>query len=113
MKSLLSKLWADDKGAIVTPEIVLILIITVIGLIPGLVALRNTSNASMATIGNELLALQTGFSFAPFTIIGSPNGNTIATVDGAVFVVSTPTFLKSTSTGTVNTFASVPVNPAP
>src|ERR1700722_1571515 len=113
MRSLLSKLWADDQGAVVAAEIVLILAIAVIGLIPGLVALRNTTNAALATIGNELLALQVGFSFAPFTIIGSPNGNTIATVDGAEFLVTSPTFLASTRTGTVVNFSAFPVSAAP
>ena len=112
MRNLLTKLWADDKGAVVAPEIVLILAITVIGIIPGLVALRNTTNASLATVGNSLLAIQTGFSFAPFTILGS-GGATIATVDGAVFTVTAATFLVSSSVGTTNTYASTAVNPAP
>jgi hypothetical protein len=112
MRSLLSKLWSDDQGAVVAPEIVLILAITVIGIIPGLVALRNTTNAALATVGNELLAIQTGFSFAAFTILGS-GGNTIASVDGAVFTVSGATFLISSSVGTVDTYHEVAVNPAP
>jgi hypothetical protein len=106
-------LWADDGGAVISSELVLVLAIVVLGLIPGLVALRNTDNAALATIGNQLLALQAGFSFAPFTIIGSLNGETIASVDGGQFLASSPTFLMSTSVGTVNTFGSVPVNPAP
>jgi hypothetical protein len=113
MRSLLSTFWVDDMGAVVAPEIVLILAITVIGLIPGLVALRNTTDAALATIGNELLALQVGFSFAPFSIIGSPAGDTIASVDGAQYSVSGITFLASSSAGTTNTFSSLSVNPAP
>src|SRR5438105_4168242 len=57
MRSLFSKLWADDKGAVVAPELILIVGILVIGLIPGLVALRNAEDASLADIGNELLAI--------------------------------------------------------
>jgi len=113
MRSLLSRLWDDDKGAIVAPEIVLILALTVLGIIPGAIALRNTTNASLATIGNELLSLQVGYSFAPYTIIGSPGGNTIATVDGAVFAPTTPTFLLSTRAGTTNAFNTNTVSPAP
>ena len=113
MRVLLSRMWADDQGAIIAPEIVLILAIGILGIIPGLVAIRNTSNAALATVGNELLALQVGFSFAPFTIIGSPNGCTIATVDGAEFLVTSPTFLASTRTGTVVNFSAFPVSAAP
>jgi hypothetical protein len=112
MYSLLSKLWADDKGAALAPELILIVVLTVIGIIPGLIALRNTENAALATLGNELLSIQTGFSFEPFTILGS-GGNTVATVDGGFLSVTGATVLVSSSVGTTDSFAQTAVNPAP
>ena len=53
--SLLRRVWAEDHGSVVTAEITLILAIFVIGLIPGLVALRNATNASMATCANIMM----------------------------------------------------------
>jgi hypothetical protein len=112
MRSLLSKFWADDKGAVINAELILVVTLTVIGIIPGLIALRNCENASLATTGNALLAIQTGFSFAPFTILGS-GGNTIATVNGGFFSVTGATVLISSSVGTTNSFTQTAVNPAP
>ena len=112
MRSLLSKLWSDDRGAVVSAELILVVSLTVIGIIPGLIALRNCENAALATTGNALLAIQTGFSFAPFTITDS-SGATIATVNGAVYTVSGATFLISSSQGTYNTSSQIAVNPAP
>jgi len=111
MRSLLSKLWADDNGAIVSAEIVLVLTILVLGLIPGLVALRNTTNAALATIGNELLSLQVGYSFASFSIV---SGNTtIAFVQGAQFVNTGAVILSSSNTPTGATVSATAVSPAP
>ena len=112
MRTLLSKLWADDKGAVISAELVLVLTLVVVGLIPGLIALRNTENASLATIGNELLSLQTGFSFATFSIVGT-DGTTIATVNGGQYNPTGTQTLISASTPTGIVFTSVPVSPAP
>src|SRR5438067_1440505 len=95
MRSLLSKMWADDKGAVVAPEVVLVVALTVIGAIPGLVALRNAENASLADLGNALLAIQTNFSFAGFAIVSSPGGATVAQVGGASFTAANTTFFAS------------------
>src|SRR5947207_10354117 len=111
MRSLLSRLWADDAAAVVAPEILLILALTVIGIIPCLVALRNAQISSLATMGNALLALQTGFSFAPFTITDS-SGNTIATFDGAEFSGGNATYFTSAEGNSVSISGEV-VDPAP
>jgi hypothetical protein len=83
MHSLLSRLWADDKGAIVSMELVLIGTLLVFGLIPGMVALRNATNAALATQGTELLSAQTGFSFSGYSILVGTT--TIAQVNGNSF----------------------------
>ena len=70
--SLLSQVWVDDRGSVVTAEITLILAIFVIGLIPGLVALRNATNASMATCANiMMLWCQSGSSGSSMTTFQS------------------------------------------
>ena len=93
MPALLAAFWADDRGAVVSAELVLLVALLILGIIPGLIALRNCENASLATVGNSLLAIQTGFSFAPFTI-ESPKvapatpAHPIASVYGASFQVT-------------------------
>ena len=112
MRSLLSKMWADDRGVVVAPEIILIVTLVVIGIIPGLIALRNSEDAALATLGNELLSIQTGFSFEPFTITCT-GGATIATVNGGFLSVTGATFLFLSSVGTTNSFAETRVDPCP
>ena len=55
--------------------------ILILGIIPGMVALRNSIIASMATIGNILTTVIPSFTFSGFAIIGTPGG-TIARVQG-------------------------------
>ena len=95
------------------PELILIVVLTIIGIIPGLIGLRNTENASLATLGNELLSIQTGFSFEPFTIVGSGRAPTIATVNGGFLSVTVgdgPGFLER---GHHEQLRATAVNPAP
>ncbi|HVS38941.1 MAG TPA: hypothetical protein VMS17_25510 [Gemmataceae bacterium] len=111
MQSLIAKLWTDDRGAVVSAEVVLVISLTVIGIIPGLVALRNAENASLADIGNALLAVQTSFSFAGFSIVAG--GTTIATVGGVSYSASNTTFFTSAESNDNFTTVVPPVNPAP
>lgn len=49
MKRMLTKLWRDDQGAVISSELVLVLGIGTFGVIPGLVALRDTVNKGLAS----------------------------------------------------------------
>ena len=82
VSNLFSRLWDDDQGAVISTELVLVLGILVFGLIPGLVALRNSVNAALATIGNILGRITPSFTFSGYAIAGSPAGSTIALVGG-------------------------------
>ncbi|OWK44976.1 hypothetical protein [Fimbriiglobus ruber] len=74
--TLLRRLWDDDRGAIVTTEIILIMGILVFGLIPGLIAVRNSGNATLATLGNILLNIIPSFTFSGFSIAAAGGGTT-------------------------------------
>ncbi len=81
MRELLFRFWNDDSGAVVSVEILLIICILIFGLIPGLVALRNSMNATLTTVGNLLITLIPSFTFSGFAIIGTDGmGNTITVV---------------------------------
>lgn len=81
MSNLFRRLWADDRGAVISTELVLVIGILIFGIIPGLVALRNSIIAALATIGNTLNALVPSFTYSGFVVGGSPGGN-IAQVQG-------------------------------
>ncbi len=80
MSRLLIKLWDDDNGAVISVELILIIAILIFGLIPGLVALRNSGIALLATLGNLANSLIPSFTFSGFqilagtTVIGQVNG---------------------------------------
>jgi hypothetical protein len=86
----LRQLWNDDQGAVISVELVLIISILVFGLIPGLIALRNSGIALMATLGNMANALVPSFTFSGFTILAGtpPNQTTIVQVNGVSFTPS-------------------------
>jgi Flp pilus assembly pilin Flp len=81
MSNLFCRLWADDRGAVISTELVLVIGILIFGIIPGLVALRNSVIAALATIGNTLTNIVPSFTYSGFSIAGSGNGN-IALVQG-------------------------------
>lgn len=86
----LRRLWDDDAGGVISVELVLIISILIFGLIPGLVALRNSGIAFMATLGNMANALIPSFTFSGFAILvgDPPNQTTLVQVGGVTF---TPT----------------------
>ena len=61
MRKLLSKLWADDDGFIVSIELLFIAVILVIGLIAGWANLRVAIVTEFTTLANAVLALNPGF----------------------------------------------------
>ena len=54
MRKLLARLWRDDRGALLAAEWVFLGTILVIGLIPGMVAVRNALNTSMLKAACQL-----------------------------------------------------------
>jgi len=54
MRKLLAKLWRDDGGALLAAEWVFLGTILVIGLVPGMVAIRDALNASMLKAACQL-----------------------------------------------------------
>ena len=96
MAALLTMLWADDRAAVVSPELVLVVALLVVGLIAGLVSLRNGANASLGNIANTLSALQTPDSVPGYSVgTLSPSYVPIAQVGGVSFGSANTTFLAS------------------
>jgi hypothetical protein len=70
VRKLLSKLWADDRGFIISLELLFIAVILVIGLIAGWAGLRSAIVTEYTELGNSILQLQSGY------IIQSVSGDT-------------------------------------
>ena len=82
MRKLLSKLWADDGGFIISVELLFIAVILVIGLIAGWANLRVAIITEYMTLGNAILALNPGYEIDG--VSGDTGGSRASSADVAV-----------------------------
>ncbi len=113
MSSLLRKLWVDDEGAVISVEFILVISILIFGIIPGLVALRNSVNAALTTTGNLLNALVPSFTFSGWVVGASAGGNNVAQVNGFQRDFDQTTYLTADQTAPVLLPTVLIVPPAP
>ena len=71
-----NRLWIDERGALISAELVLLMTIVVIGLITGMVALRNMIVTELADVGAAIGALNQSYSFDGTAIGTSSPANT-------------------------------------
>jgi hypothetical protein len=64
MRNLMVKLYKDDCGALIAAEWVVVATILVLGIITGLVAVRQAAIAELHDFANALLALNQSYSFS-------------------------------------------------
>ncbi|MFO0799779.1 MAG: hypothetical protein U0804_20090 [Gemmataceae bacterium] len=95
MSNLFARLWDDDQGAVISSELVLVLGILIFGLIPGLVALRNSVNSALTTIGNFLGRITPSFTYSGYAVMAQGGGSTIALVGGLQINYTTVTQLSA------------------
>jgi hypothetical protein len=62
--ALVRKLWKDDGGALLATEWVVVATIMVLGLIPGLIAIRQGTLTELADFANATLSLNQSYSFS-------------------------------------------------
>jgi Flp pilus assembly pilin Flp len=111
MPNLLRQLWSDDQGAVISTELILVLTVLIFGIIPGLVALRNSIIAAYGNIGNTLVELVPSFTYSGFVVgpVGAtPGPSNIALINGYE-AGSTPTVLA----GALTTPLIIGFNPIP
>jgi Flp pilus assembly pilin Flp len=109
--NLISRLWNDDQGAIISVEWLLIVSVLIFGLIPGLVALRNGIDSAMATVANILTQVLPSFTFSGYTL--GQASNPIASVGGWAFSPNSAQTFTSAAVTPVQILTTVTVDPAP
>ena len=82
---MLRKLWSDEAGFIISAELVLVATILVIGLIVGMVSLRNQIVQELADVGQAIGSVSQSFAFAGTKGFPGCNG-TCAWTDGSGYV---------------------------
>jgi ABC-type lipoprotein release transport system permease subunit len=111
--NLLRKCWADDTGAVISTELVLVIGILIFGIIPGLVALRNSVIAALGTIGNTLTNLVPSFTYSGFAIGRQSGGGTIAQVQGYQVDMTTTNLLTASQLAPISLGTIAVIPPAP
>ena len=96
MKNLLATLWNDDRGALIAMEYLFVATILVIGIVIGLVNVREAINVELTELGNAILALSQGY-----TVSGSSGSG--GSVDGSAAID-----FPGTLTGPVSTPPAIP-----
>jgi len=105
MRTLLRKLWADDQGALLSIEFLLIASILVFGLVVGLTTLRNAVTAEFATLADALLALNFSFS------VGGLSGCCSSVGGAQTIVIPSPAVTPPVCTPPVPTIINVTACP--
>ena len=79
MRKMLSKMWKDDTGALIATEWVFFVTILVLGIITGLVALRQAVISETTELAQAIMSLNQSFSFSGQTNCESSTGGSAAT----------------------------------
>lgn len=79
MKLTWLKLLADERGFVVSSEMVLMATILIIGLITGLVTVRDQVIIELADVADAVSELNQSYSFAAISVVG------VGSVAGSVF----------------------------
>jgi Flp pilus assembly pilin Flp len=64
VRRLLTRLWNDDRGALIATEWVFVATILILGIITGLIAVRQAVISELTEFANAVMALSQSYSFA-------------------------------------------------
>ncbi len=114
MKKLFQKLWNDEGGFILSTEAMILWTIVILGMVTGLVAVRDAAVTELTEVGNAILTFDQSYSYQGVILLvnnGNPGGGQFeamtngsnaqdyaGTTGGAAGATAT-TWLSLTSTG--------------
>ena len=76
---MMSKLWKDEAGFLVSAELIFVATILVIGLVTGLVAVRNAVTSELTEVGLAIASVDQGYSYNGLSYCGSQSNGSAAT----------------------------------
>jgi Flp pilus assembly pilin Flp len=101
MRQMLSKMWNDDTGALIATEWVFFVTILVLGIITGLVALRQAVISETTELAQAIMSLNQSFSFSGQENCESSSGGSSA-IDTANTVFNSSVAVGTNSVGFIN-----------
>jgi len=85
---MLNKLWLDEGGALLSVELILLMVITVIGISVGMVVLRDAVVTEFQDVAAALDSIDPGYGISSLSY-ESINGTSTAFTNGATYDPST------------------------
>ena len=83
---MLKKLWSDESGALLSVELILLIVITVIGISVGMVVLRDAVVTQFQSLAAALESVDPGYAWGSLEYAGT---NDSAYVNGSVYSTAT------------------------
>jgi Flp pilus assembly pilin Flp len=101
MSNLLRRLWADDRGFIISIEMLIIAVILVIGIIAGIAALRAGVATELTSLGSTVMNLDPCFdNVSVGSTTASSDGTPATHVDTGLSIGAANAVSTNTTTGT-------------
>jgi hypothetical protein len=91
-------LWLDESGAILSVELILLMVILVIGLVVGLTALRDSIDATLASLSAAVAAIDPGYGLSGLAynaVAADITDNSSAWVAGSAYNAGLPAEAQS------------------
>jgi hypothetical protein len=79
---MLKNLWLDEGGALLSVELILLMVITVIGISVGLVVLRDAVVSELQIVASAVNSIDPGYAWGSLEYVGVTSG---AFVNGSAF----------------------------
>jgi hypothetical protein len=79
---MLKKLWLDEGGALLSVELILLVVITVIGITVGMVVLRDAVVCEFQGLAAAVNSIDSGYGWAALVYTGETSG---AYVNGSIY----------------------------
>jgi hypothetical protein len=79
---MLNKLWLDEGGALLSVELILLIVITVIGITVGMVVLRDAVVTEFQSVAAAMNSVDTGYGWSELEFIGV---NSSGYVNGSIY----------------------------
>jgi len=79
------RFWHDERGAVLSTELILVSTIVALGMITGLKSLADNVNAELSNLGSAIHSVSQGYSFNGLAANGTSGSSPVATTAGSLY----------------------------
>jgi hypothetical protein len=93
----MKRLWSDESGAVLSVELILLLVLVVFGIGVGLTVLRDAVLVKLCDVANAIGALDTSYAFYGLTYTSVIDGADVSSTASTVHSMQAPLDFTATS----------------